>query len=171
MRTLQRFATVCFLGVTAVALFSLSACGSTDAPAPTGGAGATGSAGATGNAGAAGAALVGDATRGAGLYKSMNLQCNSCHGEIAEGSMGPNITGSMTAGIGSWTQAQFHDAVRSSKNKSGAALCFFMVSFMEKDVSEQGIADLYAFAKSKPAVETVNAGSYCTGASCACTGR
>lgn len=93
------------------------------------------------------------------VYKSAG--CNTCHGENAEGTQGPNISGNMTAGIGSWTQAQFHDAVRNGKNRKGMPLCQLMLAFDESMVSEQGIADIYAFCKSKDSPTPV-AGMYCT---------
>jgi len=105
--------------------------------------------------------LTGDATRGATLFKSEAVICNSCHGENGEGNQGPNITKSVAGGIGSWTYAQFHDAVRLAKDKDGADLCAFMVAVPEKDLSEQGIADVYAFLQSKPAVDVPNKGMYC----------
>ena len=165
MKALSRFALVCTLGAALAAL--TSACGSSDDPAPTGAAGAA-AAGAPATAGAAGsasagapAALVGDATKGATLYANTILSCNSCHGANGQGELGPNITLSTTAGIGSWTYAQFHDAVRLAKDKDGTKLCAQMVAFEEKYASEQDIADIYAFLKSKPAVDTVQRGTYC----------
>jgi len=66
----------------------------------------------------------------------------------------------MTAGIGSWTYQQFHDAVRSAKDKDGSDLCFFMVPFDATSVSESGMQDLWAFLKSKNN-DTVNKGTSC----------
>jgi Cytochrome c len=184
LRTLQRFATVCFIGAAFAAL--VSACGSSDATPPANTAGASSSAGAAGaaTAGAAGAAtagapsagagggsagggvtLTGDAVKGATLFKAQTLGCNTCHGENAEGSLGPNITGNMTAGIGSWTQQQFHDAVRNSKNRKGAALCTFMIAVQPSAASDQDIADLYAFTKSKDSAVAVT-GTYCAPGMC-----
>jgi hypothetical protein len=85
----------------------------------------------------------------------------ACHGADAQGGGGPNITMSMTAGIGSWTYQQFYDAVRSAKGKDGTDLCLLMTKFETKDVSDSGMQDLYAFLKSKPVVDTVNRGTYC----------
>ncbi len=177
MRTLQSFLTFGF--VCAALSASLAAC-SSDSDSSTGAAGAAGTptgevpgAGAGGAATSAGGAgpatgggggmmaaseVPGDATNGATLYASSSLICNSCHGANAEGGIGPNITASVTAGIGSWTQAQFFNAVRNKKSRSGKDLCSFMVAFPVSSVSDQGIYDIYAFVKSKTN-DTVNKGS------------
>ena len=178
MRTLQRFATVCFLGAAAAA--SISACGSSDSGTPTpavagapaaaggraGGAGGAGGASTgSGGSGSAGApALTGNAASGEALYKKEKIVCNSCHGDNAEGKLGPNITGSMTAGIGSWTAAQFHDAVRSGKNRKGATL-YLMPPFDATYLSDQDIADLRAFTQSKMSDVAVK-GMYCESGPC-----
>ena len=159
----------------------ISGCGSSDAAPPAGGAGASGAgapgAGAGGGAaaGAAGAAagagggstLTGNATNGAALWKKSTLACNGCHGEHAEGGGAPNITKSVAGGIGAFTQAQFHAAVREGKNKEGGKLCMFMVAFDATAASEQDIADLYAFQQAQPAVDTpVTSPVYCANACC-----
>jgi cytochrome c553 len=194
LRTLQRIATVCFLGAAFAAL--ISACGSSDAtPPPAGGAGAgPGAAGATNTAGAntagagtagagtagagtagagtAGAAATGDATRGAALWVKNTLACNTCHGDHAEGlSTGaPNITKSATGGIGGFTAAQFKSAVRDGKNKEGTALCILMPKLDATQASDQDIADLYAFQQAQPAVDTaITNPAYC--ANSCCTGE
>ena len=145
---------VCMLGSALAAL--ISGCGTSDPATPGGGAG---------SAGAAAVDLMGDATRGAAVYSSTTATCNTCHGKMGEGDQGPNISGSVTAGIGSWTQTQFHDAVRLAKGKDGKRLCSFMAAFEEKYISEQGIADVYAFLKSKPS-DIVVKGTLKGGANC-----
>ena len=182
MRTLQRFTTVCFIGAAFAAL--ISACGSSDATPPTGGAGAgtagaqtAGAAGAVAAAGAGtagagtagGSGLTGNAANGMTLYSATTVGCSACHGTMGEGLLGPNITGSKTAGIGNWTQTQFHDAVRSGKDKSGAQLYFLMPPLDAATISDQGIADVYAFLMTKMN-DTVNAGSSCTMAPGMCKG-
>ncbi len=92
--------------------------------------------------------------------------CNTCHGPDGSGNQGPNITLSTTAGIGSWTYQQFHDAVRLAKRNDGTPLCVLMLSYNETDISEQGIADLYAFLKSQPINDTPQKGSYVTSGAC-----
>jgi hypothetical protein len=181
LRTLQRFATVCFIGAAFAAL--VSACGS-DAPATNGGAGAPAAAGAPATAGApamagapatagapAGGAtgLTGNAAMGMTLYSSATVGCNTCHGPMGEGDQGPNITGSTSAGIGAWTEPQFHDAVRNAKDKTGVKLYFLMPAVDAATLSDQGIADIYAFLMSKK-VETANPGKYCTNAPGMCKG-
>lgn len=178
MRTLQRFATVCFISAALAAL--ASACGSSDSTTPAPGtAGATGTAGAptstagaptstagasTGTAGAAtgtaGAATTGNATNGAAVYVSAS--CSGCHGPIGDGGEAPNITGNKDVGIGNWTEAQFHDAVRSATNRKGSPLCLFMVSFNEATISDSGIADVYAYLMTQNSA-TAHVGTDCTG--------
>lgn len=102
--------------------------------------------------------LTGDATRGAALYANKDVACDSCHGKNGEGDQGPNITNSSTAGIGTWSYQEFHDAVRLQKRKGGGMLCTFMQPFAEKDLSEQGMADIYAWLKTKSS-DTVVKGS------------
>ena len=120
-------------------------------------AGAAGSSGAGPSAGAS--AAMGDAARGAAIYAQQT--CGSCHGLNAAGNQGPNITPSLTAGIGAWTFRQFHDAVRFGKDRDGSPLCPLMVPFSEGAISEQGIVDLHAFLRAKPAIDIPNKGSYC----------
>jgi hypothetical protein len=193
LRTLQSFLLVSVVCAATAAI--LPACGSSDsgttggtAGAATGAAGATGTAGAAAGTGTAGAGagtagasgtLVGDATRGAALYTSKT--CNSCHGDnstvppqpiLGAGSLAPNITGSKFAGlgggIGNWTEAQFHDAVRLAKNIDGTQLCILMQPFPATagttpgsvGVSDQDIADLYVFLEAQMATMALQ-GSYC----------
>jgi cytochrome c553 len=181
LRTLQSFLLV---GVVCTAAALLPGCSSSD-PATTGGAGAPGAGGATGGAGAgtagagtagggaAGSApLVGDATRGKAAMTSKS--CNSCHGEDGSGmaAAGPNITGSklpgLGGGIGNWTEAQFHDAVRLAKNIDGKQLCLLMAPFPAMPtgmpgsigVSDQDIADLYVYLEAQMATMALQ-GGYC----------
>lgn len=184
MRTLQSFLLVSVVCAATAAL--LPGCGTSDAGttsgaagAATGGAGAPGAAGAPTGAAGAPATLVGDATRGQALYVSKT--CNSCHGDSTTvppaaipgaGSLGPNITGSklpgLGGGIGTWTEAQFHDAVRLAKNINGTQLCFEMIAFPAAangtpgslGVSDQDIADLYVYLEAQMATVALQ-GSYC----------
>lgn len=198
LRTLQRFATVCFLGAAVAALLpacssdavdppasagATSAAGASAAGASAAGASGSGTAGAgtagsgTAGSGAGGSGTAGSGTAGAGTgptgnaanglaaYKKSTAACNGCHGEMGEGMGGPNITGSKTAGIGNWTQAQFTTAVRQAKNRSGTMLYALMMPYNASTVSDQDVADIYAFLISKP-VETPNPGSYCSGGQC-----
>jgi hypothetical protein len=100
----------------------------------------------------------GDATKGSTLYGNI---CLTCHGSNAEGTGGPNITMSMTAGIGSWTYAQFYQAGRNATNKDGRPLCVFMTPVKTTDASDCGVQDIYAYLKTKPNIDTVNFGTYC----------
>lgn len=161
---MHRIATVCFISA-AIAAF-VSACSSSDSPT-TGG-----TAGAASGAAGGGATLTGNATKGLTLYsQSPYPGCSGCHGTHGEGAQGPNITANTTAGIGGWTEAQFHDAVRSSKNRKGTALCQFMVALDSTQASDQDIADLYAYLMTQNEAGA-QAGSYCTmgGSFCTCVG-
>lgn len=173
MRTLFSYATVCVFGAAMAAL--LPACGSTDdtgggtagAPGAAGSASTAGSPGAAGSTGTAGggSALVGDAARG--LTQWNKQACGSCHGSMGEGGLAPNITKSAAGGIGAFTQAQFHAAVREAKNKEGGKLCVAMAAYDTTQLSEQDIADLYALQQSFPAVDTPAASPlYCQSACC-----
>jgi cytochrome c553 len=180
LRTLQRFATVCFIGAAFAALFS--ACSSTDTPTNPGGAGAPGAGapaagapgagapaagapGAGGGSAGGGTGLTGNAANGMTVYNASSTGCNGCHGTMGEGALGPNITGSKMFGIGNWTQAQFHDALRSGKDKSGAMFNGLMLPVSEAAATDQAVADLYAYLMSH-SVETMNAGSVCTPGQC-----
>jgi len=127
------------------------------------------------NAAGAAGATTGDATRGAALWvKQPQLGCDTCHGLHAEGDTAPNITKSVTGGIGAFTYAQFHQAVREGKNKEGMKLCFAMVAFTTDEASEQDIADLYAYQQAQPPVDAPAANAvYCgtPAAPCPCTGE
>lgn len=65
---------------------------------------------------------------------------------------GPNITPDKQYGIGGWTEAQFHDALRKGVDRDGHYLfpVFPYPSFT--GMSDADIADLYAYLQSQPAV-------------------
>jgi len=102
---------------------------------------------------------VGDPAKGKVAYES--FVCASCHDVDGKGTHGPNITPSLTAGIGTWSYQNFHDAVRSGKDKDGSALCLIMTPVPEKDLSEASMLDLYAYVKSFPVNDTAHQGEYC----------
>jgi mono/diheme cytochrome c family protein len=102
----------------------------------------------------------GDVALGASIYYD---NCNTCHGATAQGSLGPNITPSATAGIGAWTYQQFYNAVRFAQAPDGSVLCAFMTPFTQTIISDKGLQDLYAFLNILPAVDTPNKGTYCPG--------
>jgi len=103
--------------------------------------------------------IAGNVARGATLFVAQT--CGECHGANAAGLNGPNITLSRTAGIGSWTYQEFHDAVRHATDRDGSRLCLLMPSFPEREVTEQGMRDLYAYLRSMPSVDRVNTGTFC----------
>jgi mono/diheme cytochrome c family protein len=124
--------------------------GASTGGASTGGA-STGGASTGGAGGTAGASttLTGDVTRGARLYTTTTSSgCGSCHGTAAAGGLGPNISSSVSAGIGGWTQAEFRDTLRLRKTKDGRTLCDYMPLITPSILDDQGIADIYAFLKS-----------------------
>jgi len=169
VRNWSCFAMVFAFGFAGTAL--LPACASSDDPTPGGGASNAGApnagasnAGAS-NAGApsAGASNTGNAAKGSPIYAS---ECAGCHGPEAKGREGPNITISMTAGIGSWTYQQFRDAVRLGKDTDGTQMCFLMTPRAEEAVPEANMPDLFAYIRSLPISDVVELGSYVTGGSC-----
>lgn len=118
--------------------------------APVGGASVGGASG-----GSAGAAPTGDVAQGESLYSG---QCIVCHGPGAVGGLGPNITGSTTAGIGSWTEAQFTRSVKEAVDENGQKLCSSMLPF--SGLSDAQVKNLYAYLRSLKD-DTVNAGTQC----------
>lgn len=69
---------------------------------------------------------------------------------------GPNITPDKQYGIGGWTAAQFHDALRKGVDREGHYLfpVFPFPSFT--GMSDADIADLYAYLQSRPVVAQPN---------------
>ena len=92
-------------------------------------------------------------------FKTVTGGCNLCHGNMAEGGQGPNITSSVKFGIGSWTEADFLNALRNGIGKGGKVLCPFMNTVPPSVLSDSGVADMYAFLMSTPANETTILGS------------
>jgi mono/diheme cytochrome c family protein len=108
----------------------------------------------------------GDAKRGA--YVFAGADCENCHTDKkAKGAFlaggpamvtdfgtffAPNITSDKKNGLGSWTYDQFHRAMREGKNEKGELLypVFPYPSFT--GMTEQDIADLWAYLKTVPAV-------------------
>src|SRR6516225_7525758 len=107
----------------------------------------------------------GDAVRGAYVFAAAD--CKSCHtdhknnGPLLAGGramptdfgtfFAPNITPDKTYGIGSWTYEDFRRAVREGKGKGGELLypVFPYPSFT--GMTDQDIADLWAYLKTVPA--------------------
>lgn len=72
-------------------------------------------------------------------------QCSACHGTQGEGSIGPNITGSTSAGIGSWTAAQFATAVRTGVDDEGEELCTQMTRFSAAALSDDQVTKIHDY--------------------------
>ena len=108
----------------------------------------------------------GDVRRGAYVFAAAD--CESCHtdkrhnGPMLAGGppmvtdfgtfFAPNITPDKASGIGSWSYADFHRAVREGRGKGGELLypVFPYPSF--SGMTDQDIADLWAYLKTVPAV-------------------
>ncbi len=84
---------------------------------------------------------TGGAAAGATTYKSV---CASCHGADAAGNLGPNITGSMSAGIGAWTEEQFITALRTGVNADGLELCSKMPKYGAAQLTDADLANVFA---------------------------
>jgi len=84
----------------------------------------------------------GDSSSGQALFTS---NCSTCHGSKGEGGVGANITGSTTAGIGSWTAAQFMAAVRSGVDDEGMQLCATMPKFSSSLLSDAQVTSIHDF--------------------------
>lgn len=107
----------------------------------------------------------GDARRGAYVFAAAD--CKSCHtdeknnGPLMAGGrpmvtdfgtfFAPNITPDKTNGIGAWSYQDFHRAMREGKGKGGELLypVFPYPSF--SGMTDQDIADLWAYLKTVPA--------------------
>jgi mono/diheme cytochrome c family protein len=104
-----------------------------------------------------GGSSTGNLMQGTKVYAS---RCSTCHGASGAGEEGPNITGSMTAGIGSWTEAQFSAALRTGVDKSGAMLCDKMTRYDQTMLSDSDITAIYAFLMTLNS-DKVNRGTDC----------
>ncbi|MDB5615692.1 MAG: hypothetical protein JWQ22_3345, partial [Devosia sp.] len=111
--------------------------------------------------------LVGDVTRGDYLIRLGG--CVACHTDTAAGAgflaggvglatqfgtfVPPNITSDKTAGIGSWTPAQFSDAMSNGMGPQGHLYPVFPYENYTL-MSDQEIADLYAALMATEPVST-----------------
>jgi hypothetical protein len=146
-------------------------------PAATGGTpnntgGTTGGGGGSPVGGGSAGAPVGGASAGAGggsaggpagdpiQGKTVYAQCTACHAETAAGGLGPNITGSVAAGIGSWSEAEFTRAIREGYDRSGMKLCVLMSVYPATSMSDVQLRDLYAYLLTL-SNDTINRGSGC----------
>jgi mono/diheme cytochrome c family protein len=87
-----------------------------------------------------------DSSSGQALYTT---NCSSCHGSKGEGGIGANITGSTSAGIGSWTAAQFMSAVRDGKDDEGVQLCATMPKFPASQLSDAQVTSIHDYLLSQ----------------------
>ena len=92
--------------------------------------------------------------------KQYKIHCLSCHATGATGGIGPNITFSTTAGIGSWTQAELVTLVRTGIDKAGMKTCDTMTRFSATQLPDDKIALIYAYLKTLKN-DTVNKGASC----------
>ncbi len=109
--------------------------------------------------------LPGDAKRGAYIFAAAD--CESCHtdkknkGLLMAGGLpmvtdfgtffAPNITPDRTYGIGTWTYADFHRAVREGKGKGGELLYPVFPYSSFSGMTDQDINDLWAYLRTVPA--------------------
>lgn len=80
-----------------------------------------------------------------GQKSYVSATCATCHGPMGGGGLGPNITGSTTAGIGNWTFAEFTSAVRIGADKDGGELCPDMTRFPTSMVSDAQLQAIYDY--------------------------
>ena len=92
--------------------------------------------------------------------KTVYAQCTACHAENAAGGLGPNITGSVSAGIGSWSEADFARAIREGFDRSGQKLCVLMAVYPVASMSDVQLRDLYAYLRTL-SNDTPNRGTGC----------
>lgn len=94
---------------------------------------------------------------GAELYAS---NCATCHGPEGAGNIGPNITGSESAGIGGWTEEDFATAVRTGIDDEDEELCSQMPRFTPAQLSDGDISEIYAWLHAQ-SDDTENPGTGC----------
>src|SRR5262245_29812702 len=99
----------------------------------------------------------GGGTPSATGMKLYTNNCLICHGTTGAGLLGPNITGSTTAGIGSWTYAQFVAAVRTGVDDEGKQLCADMTRFPATQINDADLKAIHDFVIST-VDNTANAG-------------
>jgi cytochrome c553 len=109
----------------------------------------------TGAGGAGGAPI----SPGAALYQQRS--CSSCHGAVGQGANGPNITPSLTAGIGAWTEAQIASAIRDGVAPDGAPLCASMPRSDATQIGDADLGELVAFLRALAPIDVPNTGSLC----------
>jgi mono/diheme cytochrome c family protein len=68
----------------------------------------------------------------------------------------PNITSDKQYGIGAWSEAEFHRALREGIGRNGEYLFPVFPYTAFTNMSDQDIADLYAYLQSQPDVAQVN---------------
>ncbi|MEI9890691.1 MAG: cytochrome c [Caulobacteraceae bacterium] len=115
---------------------------------------------------AAGPEPLGDAKRGAYVFAAGD--CENCHTDKkAKGAFlaggppmvtdfgaffAPNITSDRKNGLGAWSYDEFHRAMREGKGKSGELLYPVFPYPAFTGMTDQDIADLWAYLKTVPAV-------------------
>jgi mono/diheme cytochrome c family protein len=108
--------------------------------------------------------------RGEVLFQAAD--CAACHTDVKGGGAplaggrplktpfgtfyGPNITSDKRDGIGAWSEAQFRRALRQGIGRDGEHLFPVFPYPAFTGMSDQDIADLYAYLQSRPAVAVAN---------------
>jgi mono/diheme cytochrome c family protein len=108
--------------------------------------------------------------RGEGVFNAAD--CTACHTDVKGGAQplaggrpldtpfgrfyAPNISSDKQYGIGAWSEAEFHRALREGLGRKGGYLfpVFPYPAFTK--MSDQDIADLYAYLQSRPAAAQPN---------------
>jgi hypothetical protein len=103
----------------------------------------------------------GSSIPGSDVYQSRS--CNVCHGDFGQGVSGPNISTSMTAGIGAWTKPQIVEAIRNGIDKDGAALCASMPRWTEAQLNAADLDAIVGFLQALPSIDLPNPGTLCNG--------
>ncbi len=92
--------------------------------------------------------------------KNYIANCLSCHGTGAVGGIGPNITFSTTAGIGTWSQQELLTLVRTGSTKDGRMTCATMTRFSAIQLSDAKVQTIYTYLQTLKN-DKVNKGDSC----------
>jgi mono/diheme cytochrome c family protein len=108
--------------------------------------------------------------RGEGVFNTAD--CVACHTDVKGSAQplaggrpldtpfgrfyAPNITPDRQYGIGAWSEAEFHRALREGRGRDGEYLFPVFPYPAFTNMSDQDIADLYAYLQSRPAVAQPN---------------
>jgi mono/diheme cytochrome c family protein len=108
--------------------------------------------------------------RGEGMFNAAD--CTACHTDAKNGAQplaggrpldtpfgrfyAPNITSDKQYGIGTWTEAEFHRALREGRGRDGEYFFPVFPYSAFTNMSDQDIDDLYAYLQLRPAAAQAN---------------